>query len=169
MYVHYKYLYVYIFDLYINYIYYVRIYYSIIRTFMKKTKKSRLNLYLSDDIIMFAKKWSYVTQTPISKMLEEHLWRQKEIVSSISPFQWLNDPHINPELKKEDDYYGDLVVYLNNREEEDFCDENPEHPRAKMRRALKKEFELYLIETVEKKKKSEKHFIQRWMETFQIS
>jgi hypothetical protein len=135
---------------------------------MKKTKKARLNLYINEDIIQFAKDWSYVTNKPISKMLEEHINRQKEIVLSTTPFQWLNDPYINPSLLLEDEYFRDLDDYIQNREEEKFCEENPGHPRAKMRRALLKEHEEYIQEKIERQKEKEKELIKRWMEVFSM-
>lgn len=134
---------------------------------MNRTNKKRLNLYLSNDIIRFAKDWSYVTAKPISQMLEEHLKQQREIATSITPFQWLNDPVINPALPREDDYYQDLREYLNNKEEEEFCAENPDHPRAKMRKSLHKEYENHIQINMEKQKKTEKELIERWIEVFQ--
>ena len=133
---------------------------------MKETKKGRLNLYLNRDIIRFAKEWSYVTDKPISKMLEEHLVRQMEMVKRITPFQWLNDPVINPELPEEDEHFRDLEEYINNREEEKFCAENPDHPRSKMRRTLLKEYEHYCQVRLEQQKEIEKDLIKRWMEVF---
>lgn len=133
---------------------------------MKKTKKSRLNLYLRNDAIQFAKKWSYVTNKPISKMLEEYLNSQKDLVASITPFQWLNDPVINPALSEENEYFRNLEEYLNNREEEEFCKQNADHPRAKMRKALLEEYEDYERTILEKQKENNKDLIQRWMEVF---
>ena len=134
---------------------------------MKRSDKKRLNLYLSRDMIRFAKDWSYVTEKPISVMLEEHLQRQKEIVSTITPFQWLNDPVINPSLPPDDQHYEDLREYIENREEQKFCEENPDHPRAKMRKTLVKEFEEYRQVKLEQQKQTEKELIKRWMEVFQ--
>lgn len=133
---------------------------------MKKTRKTRLNLYLSNEAIQFAKQWSYVTNKPISKMLEEYLDRQKEIVSSITPFQWLNDPVINPTLLKEDEHFRNIEEYINNREEEEFCKQNPDHPRAKMRKTLLKEHQRYVQDIVDKQKENDKDLILRWMEVF---
>ena len=134
---------------------------------MKRTNKKRLNLYLSKDTIQFAKDWSYVTDKSVSKMLEEYLQNQMEVVQTITPFQWLNDPVVNPGLPPEDDYYRDLREYINNKEEEQFCKENPDHPRAKMRKSLFKEYEFYMHVKLEKQKESEKELIKRWIEVFQ--
>lgn len=134
---------------------------------MKRTDKKRLNLYLSREMIRFAKDWSYVTDKPISKMLEEHLENQKQLVASTTPFQWLNDPVINPSLPSEDEHYRDLREYIENKEEKKFCEENPDHPRARIRNSLLKEYEDYQQVKMEKQKEMEKELIQRWMEVFQ--
>ena len=134
---------------------------------MQKTKKTRINLYISRDLLEFARDWSYVTQIPVSGMLEEYLIRQRDIVATATPFQWLNDPIINPSLPPEDKHFRDLEEYVKNREEEEFCQENPDHPRAKMRRALLKEHEKYQMEKLEQQKVKEKELIKRWMEVFQ--
>jgi len=135
---------------------------------MKKKKKARLNLYINEEIIRFAKEWSYVTNKPISKMFEEHFEQQEEIISKITPFQWLNDPLINPSLQPEDIHFRELDEYIRNKEEKEFCTENPEHPRAKMRKALVKEHEQYTKIKLEKQKEKEKNLIKRWMEVFHV-
>ena len=135
---------------------------------MEKQKKKRLNLYISNDIIEFAKQGSYVSGKPISKMVEEYLLDQKNMVSKVTPFQWLNDPHINPSLPPEDKHFTDLEEYLRNSEEEEFCQENPEHPRAKMRKALFNEHEQYVTNKLKTQQESEKDLIKRWMEVFNM-
>lgn len=135
---------------------------------MKKNKKKRLNLYLSEEAIAFAKQWSYVIGKPISKILEDQLNRQKNMVASITPFQWLNDPVINPELTDEDAHYRDMEEYLANANEKAFCDANPDHPRAKMRRAMQREYERYKKNIIDKKKENDKELIKRWMEIFTL-
>ena len=135
---------------------------------MKKNKKMHLNLYVSDETIKFAKEWSYVTNKPISKMFEEHLNQQKNIVAETTPFQWLNDPLINPSLQPEDKHFKELDEYIINKEEKEFCTENPEHPRAKMRKTLVKEHEQYVKIKLERQKEKEKNLIKRWMEVFHV-
>ena len=135
---------------------------------MNKKKKARLNLYISEEIIRFAKEWSYVTNKPISKMFEEHLNQQRNIASETTPFQWLNDPLINPSLQPEDIHFKELDEYIKNKEEKEFCTENPEHPRAKMRKALAIEHEHYVKIKLEKQKEKEKSLIKRWMEVFHV-
>ena len=85
-----------------------------------KKKKVRLNLYVSNELVDFAKEWSYVIDMPISKMLEEYLQIKKDIVPQVSPFQWLSDQVINPSLAEEEGYLQDMAEYINNKEEEDF-------------------------------------------------
>jgi len=133
---------------------------------MKKSKKLHLNLYISEEIVQFAKEWSYVTNKPISTMLEEYLNQQKSIVSKITPFQWLNDPLINPSLPPEDIHFKELDEYIKNQEEKEFCLQNPDHPRAKMRKALIKEHEQHVKIKMEGQKEKEKNLIKRWMEVF---
>lgn len=133
---------------------------------MPKTKKVRLNLYISKDILDFAKDWSYVTKVPISRMLEEYLASQQKIVANATPFQWVSDPHTNPSLPPEDQHFRDLDEYITNREEEEFCQQHPDHPRTKIRRNLLKEHEEYLNEKMERQKEKEKDLIKRWMEVF---
>lgn len=135
---------------------------------MLKSKKTRLNLYISKDIVDFAKDWSYVTNVPISKMLEEYLASQQKIVANATPFQWVSDPFINPSLPPEDPHFRDLDEYITNREEEDFCKQNPDHPRAKIRRTLLKEYQNYIKEKMERQKEKEKDLIKRWMEVFPL-
>jgi len=135
---------------------------------MQVSKKARLNLYISEEIILFAKEWSYVTGKPISKMLEEYLKQQKTIVSKTTPFQWLNDPLINPSLPPEDIHFKELDEYIKNQEEKEFCLNNPDHPRAKMRKALMKEHEQYVKIKLERQKEKEKNLIKRWMEVFNV-
>ncbi|MCL7486803.1 MAG: hypothetical protein M8357_01340 [Desulfobulbaceae bacterium] len=114
----------------------------------------------------FAKEWSYVIDIPISRMLEEYLERQQKLASSITPFQWLSDPYVNPSLPPEDEDFKNLDEYVNNREEEEFCRINPDHPRAKLRRTLVKEHKKYLDDKMEQQKNEEKELIKRWMEVF---
>jgi hypothetical protein len=133
---------------------------------MPKTKKVRLNLYISKELLDFAKDWSYVTNVPISRMLEEYLASQQKIVATATPFQWVSDPYINPSLPPEDQHFRDLDEYVNNREEEEFCRQHPDHPRAKIRRNLLKEHENYLKEKMARQKEQEKNLIKRWMEVF---
>jgi hypothetical protein len=133
---------------------------------MQKNKKKRLNLYIRKDILDFAKEWSYVIDVPISRMLEEYLERQQKLASSLTPFQWLNDPYVNPSLPPEDEDFKNLDEYVNNREEEEFCRITPDHPRAKLRRTLVKEHKKYLDDKMEQQKNEEKELIMRWMEVF---
>lgn len=133
---------------------------------MKKNKKSHLNLYINNEIVKFAKEWSYVTNKPISTMLEEYLEQQKTVVSQITPFQWLNDPLINPSLPPEDIHFNELDEYIRNQEEKEFCLQNPDHPRAKMRKALIKEHDQTIKIKMEGQKEKEKNLIKRWMEVF---
>jgi len=135
---------------------------------MQKNKKVHLNLYISEEITRFAKEWSYVTNKPISKMLEEYLQQQKSIVSRTTPFQWLNDPLINPALPPEDIHFKELDEYINNKEEIEFCLQNPDHSRAKMRKALVKEHEQHVKIKLEGQKEKEKDLIKRWMEVFHV-
>ena len=134
---------------------------------MSKKKKRRLNLYLSEDTIKFAKEWSYVTEKPISQMLEEYLINQKKLVINITPFQWLSDPVINQSTSPQEKYFEELEEYINDREEEEFCQKNPDHPRAKIRRNLINEYQKLANEEMELKKEKEKELIKRWMEVFQ--
>ena len=133
---------------------------------MRKNKKLHLNLYINEEIVRFAKEWSYVTNKPISTMLEEYLNQQKSIVSKTTPFQWLNDPLINPSLPPEDIHFKELDEYIKNQEEKEFCTQNPDHPRAKMRKALIKEHEQHVKIKMEGQKEKEKNLIKRWMEVF---
>jgi hypothetical protein len=135
---------------------------------MEKKNKTRLNLYISRELVDFAKEWSYVTDVPISKMLEEYLKEKKELVQHVSPFQWLSDPVVNRALLKEDKYKNDLEEYLHNPEEEEFCRENPDHPRARIRQKLKREYERKVRVEMEKRKRKEKELIQRWMQSFPV-
>lgn len=134
---------------------------------MQDKEKKRLNLYLDKRLIEFAKDWSYVTDKPISRMFEEYLVEQQQLVDSISPFQWLSDPSINPSLPQEETHFEELEAYLRDPEEKKFCLENPDHPRAKIRRSLLKEYEKYVMEKLEGRKAKEKELIRRWMEVFQ--
>ena len=135
---------------------------------MRKNKKLHLNLYINEEIVRFAKEWSYVTNKPISTMLEEYLNQQKSIVSKTTPFQWLNDPLINPSLPPEDIHFKELDEYIKNQEEKEFCTQNPDHPRAKMRKALIKEHEQHVKIKMEGQKEKEKNLIKRWMEVFHV-
>ena len=133
---------------------------------MSSTKKSRLNLYLKKELIEFAKKWSYVTGEPISRMLEEYLGQQKKMVAATTPFQWLNDPQLKRLTTVQNQYLTDIEEYLNNREEEEFCREHPEHPRARMHRQLREEYESSFKEQIQLQKGKERELIQRWLEAF---
>lgn len=133
---------------------------------MKPKNKTRLNLYISKDLIDFAKDWSYVTDIPISRMVEEHLREQQELVQRISPFQWFSDPDIHPPAAAEDQSVREMQEYLNNLEEEEFCLLNPDHPRAKIRRKVQREYETLYSQELEKRKNEEKEVIRRWIEVF---
>lgn len=133
---------------------------------MPRQPKQKLNLYMNKDIVDFAKKWSYVTDEPISKMVEEHLREQQELVGRITPFQWFSDPEIHPSTDSEDHSIQEMQEYLNNREEEEFCLRNPDHPRAKIRRKVQHEYETLYSKKLAQQKKKEKEIIQRWIEVF---
>ena len=102
----------------------------------------------------------------ISRMLEEYLKKQQNLVSAKTPFQWVSDTTFAVPLSKEDRELQDLEEYLNNQEEKDFCEKNPGHPRAKMRQKLSAEHDTLFQEQRVKKKQQEKELIQRWMEVF---
>jgi len=133
---------------------------------MQNQEKKRLNLYIDRELLRFAKNWSYVTNVPISRMLEEYLSRQKDLVDSTTPFQWLNDPVINPSLPPEDNKIRDIEEYLRNKEEQEFCRQNPDHPRAKIRKTILLEQEKQRKEKFELQKEEEKELIRRWMKVF---
>lgn len=134
---------------------------------MTTRKKARLNLYIDKQSLDFAKKWSYVTDVPISRMLEEYLQAQEEKVKGNSPFQWLTDP-VNTGSVDERVNTDDVVIYLRNPEEAEFCRQNPEHPRAKLRARLLEEYERSHGEEMESRKGRERAFIARWMKVFPV-
>lgn len=134
---------------------------------MTTRKKARLNLYIDKQSLDFAKKWSYVTDMPISRMLEEYLQAKEEKVKGVSPFQWLTDP-VNTGSVDERDNTDEVVIYLRNPEEAEFCRQNPEHPRAKLRLRLLEEYERSHGEEMESRKGRERAFISRWMEVFPV-
>ncbi|MHB8789494.1 MAG: DUF6364 family protein [Desulfobulbaceae bacterium] len=134
---------------------------------MVNQKKARLNLYIDRQTLDFAKKWSYVTGVPISKMLEGYLQAQEERMKGVSPFQWLTDPvstGVTAEQGKDE-----VETYLKNPEEAEFCRQNPDHPRAKLRLRLLEEYERSHGEEMERRKTQEREFITRWMKVFPIS
>jgi len=133
---------------------------------MNENRKKRLNLYIDKDLYDFAKKWSHVIRKPISRMLEDSLRSQQELVKQVTPFQWLNDPSLNPDAAQEDESIHDLEEYLNNREEEAFCRANPAHPRARMRRKLEQEYKSSIARAMEARKSAEQEIIKRWIEAF---
>ena len=134
---------------------------------MTTRKKARLNLYIDKQSLDFAKKWSYVTGVPISRMLEEYLQVKEEKVKGVSPFQWLTDP-VNNGTDAEQENTDEVVLYLKNPEEAEFCRQNPEHPRAKLRLRLLEEYERSQGEEMESRKGSERAFISRWMKVFPV-
>ena len=133
---------------------------------MSTQNKTRLNLYLSRDIIDFGKKWSYVTNVSISRMVEQYLREQQKIVEEVTPFQWVSDQTYGSSLSQEDEELLELESFLKNREEKDFCEAHPEHPRAKMRKKLSKEYKIMQASRKKKVEKEEKNLIERWLKTF---
>lgn len=133
---------------------------------MEHVKKVRLNLYLSKDIIEFAKKWGYVRNTSISRMVEEFFVQQQHIVAAKTPFQWISDTTFGAANTKAEKDLQDLEEYLNNQEEKEFCANNPGHPRAKMRKKLSAEHDTLFTEIRLHRKEREKELIKRWMESF---
>jgi hypothetical protein len=134
---------------------------------MATQKKARLNLYVDKQSLDFAKKWSYVTEVPISRMLEEYLQAQEERVKGLSPFQWLTDT-VNSGSGDERNHTDEVEIYLRNAEEAEFCRQNPDHPRAKMRLRLLAEYERSHGEEMESRKSRERAFIARWMKVFPV-
>lgn len=134
---------------------------------MTTRKKARLNLYIDKQSLDFAKKWSYVTEVPISRMLEEYLQAQEERVKGVSPFQWLTDP-VHTGSTDERNSTDEVVIYLRNPEEAEFCRQNPEHPRAKLRSRLLEEYERSHGQEMESRKGRERAFIARWMKVFPV-
>lgn len=133
---------------------------------MVNQKKARLNLYIDRQALDFAKKWSFVTGMPISKMLEGYLQAQEERMKGVSPFQWLTDPVNTGEAVEQGK--DEVETYLRNPEEAEFCRQNPDHPRAKLRLRLLGEYERSHGEEMERRKTKEREFITRWMKVFPI-
>lgn len=127
-----------------------------------------MNLYIDKETLDFAKRWSYVTDVPISRMLEEYLQQQQERLNGVSPFQWLNDHANSQTAPAGESSRTDLEAYLYNAEEEEFCKENPDHPRAKVRRKLLQEYEQSWNSEMEERKRKEREFITRWLKVFPV-
>lgn len=58
-------------------------------TDMNRIRK-KLNLSLDEELIRFAKQWSYVTQKPISRLIDGFLTNLREHVSQSSPEIWFD-------------------------------------------------------------------------------
>lgn len=134
---------------------------------MTRNRKARLNLYIDEKYIDFAKKWSFVTDVPISRMLEEYLQAQEKRIQGLSPFQWLTDP-AHTGSADERDHTDEVEIYLRNPEEAEYCRQNPDHPRAKLRQRLLAEYERSHGEEMERRKDKERAFISRWMKVFPV-
>jgi hypothetical protein len=131
----------------------------------KKTRE-RLNLSIDFEILDFAKKWSYVRKTSISRLVEDMFSDLKDLVSNVSPEQYLNDPDLPHNQPSVDDEQQAYAEWLKDKAETDYCIKNPESKRAKLRIALIKQMEEDSRKEFEEEEKREKEFIARWKETF---
>jgi hypothetical protein len=133
----------------------------------KKMPRERLNLSLDSEILDFAKKWSYVRNRPISRLVEDMFSDLKELVSTVTPEQYLHDPELPPNQfpvdENQDQVYDE---WLKDEAEAEYCKKNPDSKRAKLRIALLKQREEESRKEWEEQERLEKEFIARWKETF---
>lgn len=147
---------------------------------MAKKKKSRVNLYIDEDLLEFGKKLAFVKGCSLSNILEGTLWHELDRVKT------LNDPELYFSEKAEEslenykrsiEYIESITQaeqdYLRDLEEAKFCQANPEHPRAKLRlemlekQRLEEEKTLQKFHEYQEKLQERKHaFIERWNKTF---
>lgn len=133
----------------------------------KKMPRERLNLTLDPEILDFAKKWSYIINRPISRLVEDMFSELKGLVSNVTPEQYLYDtelPHNQfPADENQDQVYDE---WLKDEAEAEYCRKNPDSTRTKLRIALLKQREEESRKEWEEQIRWEKEFISRWNETF---
>lgn len=133
----------------------------------KKMPRERLNLSLDPEILDFAKKWSYVINRPISRLVEDMFIELKDLVLNVTPNQYLYDselPHNQfPVDVNQDQVYDE---WLKDEAEAEYCRKNPDSKRAKLRIALLKQREEESKKEWEEQIRWEEEFIARWKETF---
>lgn len=132
----------------------------------EKNPRERLNLSIDSEILDFAKKWSYVRNKPISRLVEDMFCDLKHLVPNITPEQYLHDPDLPHNQLLVDDAQQAYDEWLNDKAEAEYCMTNPESKRAKLRIALIKQREAESKKEFEEQEKLEKEFIARWKETF---
>lgn len=144
-----------------------------------KSRKSRVNLYIEKDLLEFGKELAYVWGGSLSQILEDKLRHEHFRVSTLDAEQYLKEneeEELLAYMRSEEGIQDQLDAYdeyLKDQEEAEFCRNNPDHPRAKLRLSLlkqRKEDERKMDEEASrlakeyaKKKES---IIRRWNETF---
>lgn len=144
-----------------------------------KSNKTRVNLYIDEELLEFGKKFAYVMGTSISKILEGKLHRELERIKALSPEDYLQKVHDEAieEMQSSIEYLEKIQEWqeeiLNDEAEAEYCRKNPDSPRAKMRLELlrkreekedKKAREFAKYEKESEKRKAD--IIRRWNETF---
>jgi len=132
----------------------------------EKNPRERLNLSLDSEILDFAKKWSYVRNKPISRLVEDMFSELKNLVSSVTPEQYLHDPDLPHNQFPVDDDQKAFDEWLKDEAETEYCRKNPESKRAKLRIALIKQREEESKRELGEQERLEEEFIARWKETF---
>lgn len=146
---------------------------------MDKVTKKRVNLYIDSQLLEFSKRFSYVTGSSISNLVEGFLRSEEEKTRILSAQRYLefNDNQAeewyNFSGKRAFDEADSINEYLHDEEEVKYCRDNPKSVRAKLRIQLLKEkqerdqLELHQRAIAEEQRDQERQaFIKRWNETF---
>ncbi|MGD9817164.1 MAG: hypothetical protein AB7V04_00545 [Desulfomonilaceae bacterium] len=146
---------------------------------MSDAKKKRINLYIDQQLLDFGKRFSYVTGQSISGLVEGFLRLEEEktrILSAESYLQFSVDQaeqwyDFSGKRGADDaDYYDE---YLRDEKEVEFCKNNPDSVRAKLRIQLLRDQEDRRQQELEKEAREKEsreqvrqEFVKRWNETF---
>lgn len=147
---------------------------------METTHKKRVNLYIDQQLLEFGKRYSHIMGKPLSSLVEDFLRHEEEKTKIFSAEEFLNfiDEEMDTWYRASGQYNQDetdhIENYLRDQEEVEYCRNNPDSIRAKMRIQLIKEQEERELANLEKeafemeKRNSERReFIKRWNETLQ--
>jgi hypothetical protein len=146
---------------------------------MEPSQKKRINLYIDQNLLDFGKRYSQVLEQSLSSLVEGYLRREEEKTRAFSAEQYLEYEFeqdkewyfLSGKFAEDDANY--IEEYLKDKEEVEYCRNNPDSIRAKMRiQLLKEQTERDKLiseqEALESKKREveRESFIKRWNATF---
>lgn len=131
-----------------------------------KKQRERINLSIDREVLELVKKWSYITQTPISRLFDEVFSDKLKQIGQMSPEEWLYGSSDDESPFDEEEMIRHFEEMQKDNDEEKYCRKHPNSPRARIRQARIKKLIEKVKKEAEEQHKEEEKFITRWREVF---